>query len=152
LHDCTGFAKVAIMNPTDDMIRAILTQTKVIALVGWSANPARPSHGVAAYLARRGYRVIPVNPGHAGLLTDWGETVRASLTNITEQVDMLDIFRAPDAVEQLVDEALAALPGLRTIWMQLGVVNEAAAAKARAAGVKVVMDRYPAIEFPRLIG
>ncbi len=140
------------MNPTDDMIRAILTQTKVIVLVGWSANPARPSHGVAAYLARRGYRVIPVNPGHAGLLTDWGETVRASLTNITEQVDMLDIFRAPDAVELLVDEALAALPGLRTIWMQLGVVNEAAAAKARAAGVNVVMDRCPAIEFPRLIG
>ena len=140
------------MTPDDTALRAILQDTKVIALVGWSANPARPSHGVAAYLARRGYRVIPVNPGHAGQITAWGETVRASLADITEPVDMVDIFRNSDAVGQVVDEALAALPGLATLWMQLGVVNEAAAAKARAAGVAVVMDRCPAIEIPRLIG
>ena len=148
----SGFARVADMNPTDDTIRAVLIQTKVIALVGWSAKPARPSHGVAACLVRRGYRVIPVNPAHAGLVTAWGETVQASLTDITGAVDMVDIFRNPDAVGPVVDEALTALPGLRTIWMQLGVVNEAAAAKARTAGLQVVMDRCPAIEIPRLIG
>ena len=140
------------MNPSDDAIRRILTDTKVIAVVGWSAKAMRPSHGVAAYLARRGYRVIPVNPGHAGMVTAWGETVRATLSEITEPVDMVDIFRNPDAVEPVVDEALAGLPGLKTIWMQLGVVHESAAAKARAVGVEVVMDRCPAIEIPRLFG
>lgn len=147
-----SFAKVAAMNPSDNTIRQILTDTRVIALVGWSAKPVRPSHGVAAYLARRGYKVIPVNPGHAGMVTAWGETVRASLSDITEPVDMVDIFRNPDAVEPVVDEALTALPGLKTVWLQLDVVNEAAAAKARAAGVQVVMDRCPAIEIPRLLG
>ena len=140
------------MNPNDDVLRRILTDTKVIAVVGWSANAARPSHGVAAYLARRGYRVIPVNPGHAGTVTAWGETVRASLSDIKEPVDMVDIFRNPDAVGPVVDEALSALPGLQTVWMQLGVVHDAAAAKAEAAGVTVVMDRCPAIEIPRLFG
>ena len=140
------------MSQTDDTLRCILKETTVIALVGWSANPARPSHGVASYLARRGYRVIPVNPGLAGRLTSWGETVRATLSDIAEQVDMVDIFRNPDAVGPVVDQALTALPGVKTIWMQLGVVNEAAAAKARAAGLDVVMDRCPAIEIPRLLG
>lgn len=140
------------MTPTDATIRQILTDTKVIALVGWSAKPIRPSHGVAAYLARRGYRVIPVNPGHAGMVTDWGETVRASLADIPEPVDMVDIFRNPDAVEPVVAEALTALPGLKTVWMQLGVVNHAAATLAEAAGVTVVMNRCPAIEIPRLLG
>lgn len=155
--DCTCrspgvFAKADTMTPNDDTLRGILTQTKVIALVGWSIKPMRPSHEVAAYLARRGYRVIPVNPGHAGLVTAWGETVRASMADIDEPVDMVDIFRNPDAVEPVVDEALAVLPGLKTIWMQLGVINEAAAAKATAAGLQVVMDRCPAIEIPRLFG
>lgn len=140
------------MTQIDDTLRRILTDTKVIALVGWSANPARPSHGVAAYLARRGYRVIPVNPGLAGQVTAWGETVRASLSDITDPVDMIDLFRNSDAVGPVVDEALVALPGLKTVWMQLGVVNEAAAVKARAAGLDVVMDRCPAIEIPRLLG
>lgn len=140
------------MTPTDDTLRQILTDTKVIALVGWSAKPDRPSHGVAAYLARRGYRVIPVNPGHAGMVTAWGETVRASLADIPEAVDMVDIFRNPDAVEPVVAEALTALPGLKTVWMQIGVVNHAAAALVEAAGVTVVMNRCPAIEIPRLIG
>lgn len=140
------------MTPTDDTLRQILTDTKVIALVGWSANAMRPSHGVAAYLARRGYCVIPVNPGHAGMVTAWGETVRASLADIPEAVDMVDIFRNPDAVEPVVAQALTALPGLKTVWMQIGVVNHAAAALAEAAGVTVVMNRCPAIEIPRLIG
>ena len=134
----------------DDLIARILTQTKVIALVGWSPNPQRPSHGVAAYLARRGYRVIPVNPGQAGQVTAWGETVRASLSDIAEPVDLVDIFRASDAVGPVVDEAIAHLTGPRAIWMQLGVINENAAATARAAGLEVVMNRCPAIEIPRL--
>lgn len=135
---------------TDDLIRRILTDTKVIALVGWSPRPDRPSHGVAAYLARRGYRVIPVNPGQAGHVTAWGETVRASLSDITEAVDMVDIFRRSDAVGPVVEEAIAHLKGPRAIWMQLGVVNEVAATTARAAGLAVVMNRCPAIEIPRL--
>ena len=140
------------MTPSDDTLRRILTQTKVIALVGWSANPDRPSHEVAAYLAHKGYRVIPVNPGLAGQVTAWGETVQARLSDITDPVDMIDLFRNADAVGPVVDEALVALPGLKTVWMQLGVVNEAAAAKARAAGLQVVMNRCPAIEIPRLLG
>lgn len=134
---------------TEETLRRILTETRTIALVGWSPNPARPSHGVASYLARRGYRVIPVNPGQAGVLTAWGEVVRGRLADIDGQVDMVDIFRNSAAVPPVVDEALT-LPGLRTIWMQLGVAHEAAAAKARAAGVAVVMNRCPAIEIPRL--
>ncbi len=134
----------------DHDIRRILTDTKVIALVGWSPRAERPSHGVAAYLARRGYRVIPVNPGQAGYVTSWGETVRGSLMEIGAPVDMVDIFRNSDAVGPVVDEAVASLPGLKVVWMQLGVVNEAAAEVARAAGIEVVMNRCPAIEIPRL--
>lgn len=135
---------------TDADLRRILTETRVIALVGWSPKPDRPSHGVAAYLARRGYRVIPVNPGQAGHATAWGETVRANLAEIGGGVDMVDVFRASEALPDLVEEALANLPGLKVIWTQLGVVHEGAAAKARAAGVEVVMNRCPAIEIPRL--
>ena len=138
------------MAPIDETLRSVLTTTRVIALVGWSPKPDRPSHGVAAYLARRGYTVIPINPGQAGTDTDWGQTVLASLSDIVGPVDMVDIFRNADAVPEVVDAALTHLAGLKTIWMQLGVVNEAAAAKARAAGVTVVMDRCPAIEIPRL--
>lgn len=136
--------------PDDATLRKILTETKVIALVGWSPNPARPSHGVAAFLARRGYRVIPVNPGQAGQVTAWGETVRARLSDITERVDMVDIFRAPEAMPGIVDEVLTHLTGPRVIWSQLGVINEPAAATARAAGLEVVMNHCPAIEIPRL--
>lgn len=137
------------MQNTDDDLRRILTGTKVIALVGWSPNADRPSHRVAAFLAAKGYRVIPVNPGQAGKQV-LGEIVRASLSDITEQVDMVDIFRRSEAVGPVVDEALRALPGLKTIWMQLGVGDAVAAAKARAAGVAVVMNRCPAIDMPRL--
>lgn len=133
---------------TDDDIRTILTETRTIAVVGWSPKPDRPSHGVAAYLKRQGYRVIPVNPGQAGEAA-LGETIRASLSDIDVPVDMVDIFRRSSEVGPVVDEALA-LGGVKTVWMQLGVVNEDAAAKARAAGLQVVMDRCPAIEIPRL--
>lgn len=134
---------------SDSDLRQILTSTKVIALVGWSPNPDRPSHGVAAYLAAKGYRVIPVNPGQAGKVA-LGEVVRASLSDITEPVDMVDIFRRSEEVGPVVDEALRALPGLKTVWMQLGVEDAASAEKARAVGVQVVMNRCPAIELPRL--
>jgi predicted CoA-binding protein len=137
--------------PDDNRIRDILARTKTIALVGWSPNPDRPSHRVAAFLAARGYRVIPVNPGQAGQ-TALGEVVRASLAGISEPVDMVDIFRRSDAVLPVVTEALAHLPGLQTVWMQLDVINPEAAALAEARGVAVVMDRCPAIEIPRLFG
>lgn len=138
-------------NPDDDEIRDILTTTRVIALVGWSPNPACPSHGVARFLVRHGYRVIPVNPGQAGGMA-LGETIRASLSDIAEPVDMVDIFRKSDAIGPIVDEALERLPELRTIWMQLGLFHPEAAAKARARGIRVVENRCPAIEYPRLIG
>lgn len=134
---------------TDDDIRRILTSVRTIAVVGWSPKPDRASHRVAEFLKRKGFRVIPVNPGQAGLEA-LGEVVRASLAEIGEAVDMVDIFRRSEEAGAVVDEALAALPGLTAVWMQLGVVDEAAAARARAAGVEVVMDRCPAIEMPRL--
>ncbi|NUB44016.1 CoA-binding protein [Fertoebacter nigrum] len=139
------------MNPSDDQLRDILTTTRVIALVGWSPNADRPSHRVAAWLAGRGYRVIPVNPGQAGG-TALGEVIYPDLASIPADVpvDMVDIFRRSDAVGPVVDEALAHLPGLRTVWMQLGVENAAAAALAEAQGVRVVQNRCPAIEIPRL--
>ena len=135
--------------PTDADLRRILKATKVVACVGVSANPVRPSHYVARYLGLKGYRVIPVNPGLAGQ-TLLGETVHADLTDIDAPVDMVDIFRRPEAVPAIVDEALAHLPSLRTVWMQIGVVNEEAAATARAAGLEVVMNRCPKIEYQRL--
>ena len=138
-----------MMQPDDAAIADILRTTRTVALVGWSPNPARASHGVARFLAARGYRVIPVNPGHAGQVV-LGETVRASLAGISEPVDMVDIFRRSEAVLPVVQEALAALPGLKTVWMQLGVENADAAALAEARGLQVVQNRCPAIEIPRL--
>jgi len=137
------------MTPTDARIADILQTTRVIALVGWSPNPDRPSHRVANYLVSRGYRVIPVNPGQAGQQA-LDETVRAGLSDITEPVDMIDIFRRSSEVLPLVQVALAHLPGLRTVWMQLGVENAEAAALAEGRGVRVVQNRCPAIEIPRL--
>ena len=134
---------------TDDDIRRILGTVRTIAVVGWSPKPDRASHGVAAFLKRKGFRVIPVNPGQAGQEA-LGEVVRASLAEVAEPVDMVDIFRRSEEAGAVVDEALAVLPGLKAVWMQLGVVDEAAAARARARGVEVVMDRCPAIEMPRL--
>ena len=135
--------------PDDALIRDILTSVKTIALVGWSPKPDRASNHVAAYLAARGYRVSPVNPGQAGQIA-LGEVVRASLSEIDGGVDMVEIFRRSEEAGAVVDEALAAFPALRAVWMQLGVEDTAAAARAKARGVAVVMNRCPAIEIPRL--
>lgn len=133
----------------DQDIAGIVRDTKVIAIVGLSPKRERPSWGVARYLQAQGFRIIPVNPGHAGeeIL---GETVYADLASIPKDmaVDMIDIFRRPDAVPAIVDEALRVLPGLRTVWMQLGVTSDAAAQAAQAQGKTVVQDRCPKIEFP----
>ena len=134
-----------------DSLRRILKRTRTIAVVGVSANPVRPSYFVARYLGLKGFRVIPVNPGLAGQ-TLFGETVYASLVDIPHDVDMVDIFRKPDAVPALVDEALARWPDLQTIWMQIGVTHPEAAAKAEARGATVVQDRCPKIEYQRLFG
>ncbi|WP_170573161.1 CoA-binding protein [Ruegeria atlantica] len=136
---------------TDVYLKEILQRTKVIAVVGVSMNPVRPSYYVARYLSLKGYRVIPVNPGHAGKEL-FGRTVRASLAEISEPVDMVDIFRRSEAVPPIVDEALATIPNLRTIWMQIGVQNADAAATAQARGLDVVMNRCPKIEYQRLFG
>lgn len=131
---------------TDAELRDILTGVKTIAVVGWSPKPDRPSHGVAAFLKRRGYRVIPVNPGQAGQQA-LGETVVATLAE-AGPVDMVDIFRRSEEAGAVADEAVRL--GARVVWMQLGVVDEAAAERAREAGVQVVMNRCPAIEIPQL--
>ncbi len=133
----------------DAELRKLLTSVKTIAVVGWSPKPDRASHSVAAFLARKGYRVIAVNPGQAGQIVH-GEPVRATLAEIEGGVDMVDIFRRSSEAGGVVDEALAAFPGLKAVWMQLAVIDEAAAARAEAAGVVAVMDRCPAIEMPRL--
>ncbi|HXV32192.1 MAG TPA: CoA-binding protein [Sinorhizobium sp.] len=135
----------------DDYLADILRETKTIALVGASPKAERPSHRVMAFLLRKGYRVIPVNPGHAGR-TILDQPVVARLADIREPIDMVDVFRAAAALPALVDEILA-LPALpKVIWGQLSVRDDKAADKAEAAGIKVVMDRCPAIEYPRLIG
>ncbi|KFI32073.1 CoA-binding protein [Haematobacter massiliensis] len=130
----------------------ILRDTRNVAVIGLSPNPARPSHGVARFLQSLGWRIVPVNPGHAGE-TILGETVVARLADIADPaaIDMIDIFRRSEAAGAVVEEALVALPNLRTVWMQLGVTAPRAAALARARGVDVVEDRCPAIEFPRLL-
>lgn len=130
----------------DAEIRDILTSVKTIALVGWSPKPDRPSHRVAAFLKRQGYRVIPVNPGQAGQEA-LGETVVATLAE-AGPVDMVEIFRRSEEAGAVADEAVR--QGAKVVWMQLGVMDEAAASRARAAGLKVVMNRCPAIEIPRL--
>ncbi|WP_089883368.1 CoA-binding protein [Citreimonas salinaria] len=139
------------MMETDAQLRAVFERTRKIAVVGASMNPARPSHYVSQFLAQKGFTIIPVNPGHAGE-TLFGETVRASLADCPDDVDMVDIFRRSEHVPPVVDEALEHLPNLSTIWMQIGVRHAEAAEKARARGVDVVQDRCPKIEYPRLFG
>ena len=132
--------------PSDAEIRDILASVKTIAVVGWSPRPDRPSNYVAAYLVAKGYRVIPVNPGQAGQVVS-GEVVRASLAEVGP-FDMVDIFRRSEEAGAVVDEAVRL--GAKVVWMQLGVEDEAAAERARAAGARVVMNRCPKIEISRL--
>ncbi|MBR0556044.1 CoA-binding protein [Ciceribacter sp. L1K23] len=135
----------------DELIATILRETKTIALLGASPNPDRPSNRVMRFLLSKGYDVTPVNPGQAGkeLL---GRKVFATLGDIPTAIDMVDVFRAPEYLPAIVDEMLAMTPMPRFLWGQLGVRDDEAALKAEMAGVVVVMDRCPAIEYPRLIG
>ena len=133
----------------DDYIRAILRDVRVIAMVGASPNWNRPSYFAMKYLQAKGYRVIPVNPVAAGQEI-LGEKVHASLATIGEKVDMVDVFRNSEAAGPISDEAIAI--GAKVVWMQLGVRNDAAAARAEAAGLLVVMNRCPKIEYGRLSG
>jgi len=139
------------VNYTDDHLRTVLTRARTIAVVGLSANPLRASYFVARYLSLRGFRVVGVNPALAGQVL-FGQPAFASLSEIGFDVDMVDIFRAPNAVPPIVAEALARWPGLQTIWMQIGITHPAAAAMARARGVDVIEDRCPKIEYQRLFG
>ena len=132
-------------------IAGILNSVKTVAMVGASANDVRPSFFVLKYLLNKGFSVFPVNPGHAGKEI-LGRMTYAKLSDIPEPVDMVDIFRASAAVPPIVDQALALDPLPKVIWMQLTVRNDEAAAKAEAAGVKVVMNRCPKIEYGRLSG
>ena len=138
---------------SDDYIKSILRSSKVIAMVGASGNEMRPSYFAMKYLLDKGFKVIPVNPGMAGK-TILGQTVYGALKDVPAPVDIVDIFRSPDVAPAIVKEALAEKDrfGLKTIWMQLGVINEEAAALASEAGLNVVMDRCPKIEYGRLSG
>ena len=139
------------MSVSDIFLRDILTATKTIAMVGLSMNETRPSYFVGRYLHTRGYKIIPVNAGHGGKHF-FGQLVRSSIFEINEPVDMVDIFRKPEAVPEIVDDSLAKLKGLQTIWMQIGIKHESSAQKARQLGLNVIEDRCPKIEHQRLFG
>lgn len=131
----------------DAEIKALLEGARTIAMVGASDRPDRPSYGVMKRLQDHGYRVIPVNPQITGEHVH-GEFVFRELAQLGDSIDIVDIFRRPQAAGEAVDEAIAI--GAKAVWLQLGVINEEAAARAEAAGLKVVMDRCPAIDIPRL--
>ncbi len=137
----------------DSLLRDILRRCRTIAMVGASANWVRPSNFAMKYLQAKGYRVIPVNPGEAGgeIL---GETVYASLAEVPAPIDMVDVFRSSEAAGPITDEAIAVAgeKGIAVVWMQLGVRNDAAAGRAEAAGLTVIMNRCPKIEYGRLSG
>jgi predicted CoA-binding protein len=135
----------------DAYIRDILATVKTIAMVGASANPARPSYFVLKYLSERGFTMLPINPGLAGE-TLLGLPVYASLAEAPQPIDMVDVFRRSEAAGEIVDAALALAAPPKAIWMQLSVRDDAAAARAEARGVKVVMNRCPKIEYGRLSG
>jgi predicted CoA-binding protein len=131
----------------DETLRLALLGARTIAVVGLSDKPSRPSYNVARYLQNQGYRIIPVNPNITETL---GERAYPDLISVPDAIDMVDIFRRSDRVGPSVDEAIT--KGVQTIWMQLGVVDERAAQRARAAGITVIMDRCALVEHGRLIG
>jgi len=132
-------------NPPDATIREILAAPKTIAVVGCSSNPARDSYRIARLLQQRGHRVVPVNPAEREVL---GEVCHPTLRDVPERIDMVDVFRRPEFVAAIVDDAIAV--AARILWLQLGVVDQEAALRARRAGLTVVMDRCPKIEYGRL--
>jgi hypothetical protein len=131
----------------DEDIRDLLANARTIAMIGASDRPNRPSYGVMKFLQDHGYRVLPVNPQIAGEHVH-GEFVWTELAQLGVPIDIVDIFRRPEAAGEAVDQAI--FVGAKAVWLQIGVINEAAAARAEAAGLKVVMDRCPKIEIPRL--
>jgi predicted CoA-binding protein len=135
----------AFENPPDATIREILATPRTIAVVGCSPDPDRDSHRIAALLKAKGHRVIPINPSCQEIL---GERCYGSVRDIPQAVEMVDVFRRPEFVDQIADEAIAA--GAKILWLQLEVINEPAARKAQEAGLTVIMDRCPAIEYRRL--
>ncbi|MEM8878726.1 MAG: CoA-binding protein [Pseudomonadota bacterium] len=136
---------------TDEHVRSVLRSVQNIAMVGASANPIRPSYFVLKYLIEKGYSLFPVNPGLAGKdILD--ARVYGSLADIPEPIDMVDIFRNSEAAGAIVDESIALEPRPKVIWMQLTVRNDEAAARAEAAGMQVIMNRCPKIEYGRLSG
>ena len=139
--------------PSDDLLKKIFRETKTVACVGVSMNPVRPSYFVARYLSLKGFKVIPVNPGHAGERL-FGQEIRSDLAAIPKDipVDMLDLFRRSEHVLPIVQDAINQLPGLKTVWMQIGVMNAEAAALAESHGIQVVQNRCPKIEYQRLFG
>ncbi len=139
------------MTPSDEHIAKILLETRVIAMIGASVKPSRPSFGVGQYLVSAGYRVIPVNPNCAGE-TLFGETVVAAMSEIQAKVDMVNLFRRSEFVFGHVEDALEVLPNVRTIWMQLGIRNEKARILAASQGLDVVEDACVKVEHGRLIG
>ncbi|MFK8251461.1 CoA-binding protein [Ancylobacter terrae] len=133
----------------DAHIAEVLGSVRTIAVLGASPNPARPSHGVALFLARHGYRVFAINPGQAGRAIAGLQTY-ARLADVPEPIDMVDVFRAAHYLPAIVDEVIALSPLPKFLWTQLDIRDDAAAARAEASGIGVIMDRCPAIEIPRL--
>ncbi|MEW5878366.1 MAG: CoA-binding protein [Acidobacteriota bacterium] len=142
------FCEFPLANASDEEIKAILEEAKTVAVVGLSDNPERESHQVAAYLKAQGYRIIPVNPNVQEVL---GERAYPTLGDIPKdiKVDVVDIFRRPEFIPEIVDQAIAR--GAKAVWMQKGLAHNAAADKARAAGLAVVMDRCMMVEHRRLV-
>ena len=134
---------------TNDALRALLREARTVAVVGLSPKPERPSHGVASYLQRAGYRIVPVNPGHDEIL---GERSYRTLSDAARDhaIDIVDVFRRSELAGAVVDEAIAIRPKL--VWLQLGVADEAARARAEGAGIPIVMDRCLAIDHRQLLG
>lgn len=139
------------MQYSDTLLKTVLTRTKRVAIVGVSMSEIRPSFYVARYLSLKGFQIVPVNPRHAGELL-LGQPVKESLSEIEGPVDMVDIFRKSEAVPGIVEEALAVLPALQTIWTQIGVQHAQATEHAEARGITVIQNRCPKIEYQRLFG